>query len=160
MVITIAESTLMACPKDTASTSGRIKAHTREISSKEKEADMESGLPTRIDLKDIVATIAMTRKLAMEFTLGTMDGSIREILITTIAMAMENSMTQKASFSTRDSGKTESSPIVKPFWAKRCPSMLEEENSHAGRCERKARAGMKDTRKTSTGLAKAHMAFR
>lgn len=105
MVIITKDSTLTECLRALESIFGLMAAHTRGISSRDKEVDMEFGWLIRIGCKDTEAITQTTRRQGMEYTPGTMAGNTRATSKMTIAMGMANSMTRKESSNTKDSGK-------------------------------------------------------
>lgn len=113
MVIIMWASTSMACLKVSVNTVGPMEVTIREISSKAIGAVMVCGRPNKEDWRTTVGTTMQTERLAMEFTLGTMGGSIRGTSIMTTAMGMASSTIQKEACNIRDSGTTESNPIAR-----------------------------------------------
>ena len=73
----------MAFLKATANTNGVMAVHTKGISSKVFEVDMEVGEVISREVRAIKATTLQIRNKVMEFTLGITDGHTKAIFRTT-----------------------------------------------------------------------------
>lgn len=99
-------SSPMASPRALVNTSGKIPAHTGEISNKAIGQDTVFGRQENIDLRTIKATTVLTRRQAMGCTPGTMAGPIKGSLIMTTATVLGNFSMRMVSSHTLETGST------------------------------------------------------